>query len=72
MAYRKSKSTSRSRKSSTRRTVRNNRRPASTRGKRGNARRRTSAQTLRIVIEQPSAISSVTPANQNSPRKAMF
>ena len=35
-----------------------------------------SVQTLRIVVEQPSAVSSVpgvvTPANQNAARKAVF
>lgn len=41
----------------------------------GSKSAKRSVQTLRIVVEQPSAVSSVPgiiPANQNSPRKAAF
>ena len=51
---------------------------ASKRSSRSTGRKPTgrSVQTLRIVVEQPSAVSSVpgvvTPANQNAARKAVF
>lgn len=64
-ARRNYSSRSNSGRSSAKRTSRSTSRPAAKR----------SVQTLRIVVEQPSAVSSVAgvvPANQNAARKAVF
>jgi len=75
MAYKKrASSKSRSRTSGYSGRKRSTARSAS-KGKRTSGR---SVQTLRIVVEQPQAASSmdlskgIIPANQNAPRKAMF
>lgn len=69
MAYRKTKST----RGTYRNTVRKSKRGTGSRPstKRGSSRRGGS-QTIRIVVEQPQAVSSVSPTNTQPARKAVF